>query len=734
MKLFVICFIFALFLLPTTVQAAPPIGLVVNGEVLQNLPMNPVIRQDRMLVPARAVFESLGASVEWQAAERAVYIQHNDQDVIVTIGQRTLMVNGLPIEMPIPAQIINYNTMIPVGAVATNLGFEVDFRDRTVFVDSFMMADEPEFEELLPENFPPSHFLTEEEEVEYYENDYYFEAYDDKIGDEDIEPAPADVIPLPYTPGIPGFVAPIGQIIPARDMSTERIPYANFPTATVFHVGVPTEPGLQMFYIVAASPISGVERLLLEDNRLAIDILNSTTVLSGALAIPPHLAASGIRVSQFTDSITRVVFDLESGTEFVIGISPDRMIITLTVMQQNLTDINFEAGEHYDEIVLSGVRPSALRVQPSTGRLFFFISNMQSDLAFDTPVEGNFATNLSLSALSAHALVLDVAINPFTAHMILQTGPDETTIRLFPATYRNVFYDFEARTLRIPRVEGFSIDPAMVPRSDMYHQRQFILWLPDISEHIGFGEMLVGDTLLRSLTIAHAPNSTQLIFNGNQIFTLDLQEDENYYIIRVLHPRERYPRIVIIDPGHGGRDPGAVRAGIRESDLNLNVTRKLLQLIEADGVIRAYTTRNSDVHLGETSAECLRARANFGNHIGDMFVSIHFNAANNTNAHGIETYYRESGLDAFRTLTSRRLADIMHRNKLTMLGSNDRNVRSANFAVLRYSTIPAVLLELGFMSNQAELARINTAEFQWMAAHAIYSAMLEAFAWVPERQ
>jgi len=283
-------------------------------------------------------------------------------------------------------------------------------------------------------------------------------------------------------------------------------------------------------------------------------------------------------------------------------------------------------------------------------------------------------------------------------------------------------------------VEGFSIDPAMVPRSDMYHQRQFILWLPDISEHIGFGEMLVGDTLLRSLTIAHAPNSTQLIFNGNQIFTLDLQEDENYYIIRVLHPRERYPRIVIIDPGHGGRDPGAVRAGIRESDLNLNVTRKLLQLIEADGVIRAYTTRNSDVHLGETSAECLRARANFGNHIGDMFVSIHFNAANNTNAHGIETYYRESGLDAFRTLTSRRLADIMHRNKLTMLGSNDRNVRSANFAVLRYSTIPAVLLELGFMSNQAELARINTAEFQWMAAHAIYSAMLEAFAWVPERQ
>jgi N-acetylmuramoyl-L-alanine amidase len=171
-----------------------------------------------------------------------------------------------------------------------------------------------------------------------------------------------------------------------------------------------------------------------------------------------------------------------------------------------------------------------------------------------------------------------------------------------------------------------------------------------------------------------------------------------------------------------------VHNGIRETDLNMLVMEKLLHFIEADGFIRAYTTRNTDRHFDENLATDLLMRSHFSNAIGDLFISIHHNSVGSPGVHGLETYYRESPQDEFRVMPSRLLAEIMHRHLLGALGSHDREVRSANFSVLRNSNIPAVLLELGFMSNPAELARMNTPEFQWQAARAVYDALLEIFA------
>jgi len=506
-----------------------------------------------------------------------------------------------------------------------------------------------------------------------------------------------------------------------------EIPTIEHPETTIFFVGAHHET-LGVYTIIASSPITGVETILLEDNRLVIDIENSTTALSGAQYVPPFMAVRGIRVSQFEETVSRVVFDLESGAEFSIEISPDRTTLFLRIHQQNITNISVTTGNNSDSIVITGVRADSIRPQPATGRLIFHMANTQSQITFDENVNGIFASHAEVTQFSPHMALLSVSINPDTVHTITPTAENQVTIFFHPATFRNIKYDFDTRTFRIPRTDGFVMNQEHVSRFDMYHQRRFILQLPvDVSRHLGFGEILVADALLHSMTISHSQGATQFTFTGNQIFTLDIQRDDNYYFIRMMHPSERYSRIVVIDPGHGGHQPGAVRSGVRESDMVLAITNKLLQLIENDGFIRAYTTRNSDVYVS------LRDRAEMGNDVADMFVSIHINAARNTSAHGIETYYRANMHDEFRTLTSRMLADIMHRNKLTNLGSNDREVRTANFAVLRYSTTPAVLLELGFMSNPAEFARMQSTEFQWNAARAIYNGMLEAFTFVPQR-
>jgi len=773
-----------IFMSNTTVNAQEgSIGLVVNGQNVQNMPTPPVIRQDRMLVPARAVFESLGATVEWYPDTRAVYIQYQDKDVVVTIDRTILMVNGHPTEMPVSAQIINGNTMIPVAAVAENLGFDVDFRDRTVFVnaaraitpdntqnsDDDVPLDEVYFtsgntqgsDDDVPldevyftsgntqdsdDDVPldDAYFNSgkaqgsdddDNDEYEFYEYDgvddedvYRYDDEDNVTTDPEPQP-PSSAAPLTFIPN----PIPASMVLPARDVSTVQIPVISYPDTTIVFAGM-MDPNNQVYTIMASSPITGVERTLLADNRLALDIVNSTTTLSGALPVPSFMSVSGLRVSQFTENTTRVVFDLDSGTEFSITISTCRTTITLTINQHTLQDFTFEAADGQDNIVLSGIRSSAVRVQPGNERLWILLGNTQSAINVDTLLEGSFATHATLHRWGSHATLLELTVNNFTAHSIIQTGPNETTIRLHPATYRGILYNFTERTFRIPKSDGFTMSIDQIGHFDQYHQRRYVLRLPlNALDHLGFGDIFIGDVLLHYVSISHNVQGTQLTFNGNQIFSLVVEEDAESYLIRILNPRERYPRIVIIDPGHGGPRPGTIRGGIRETDLNLQVTHKLLQLIAADGFIRAYTTRITDVALHELNPADLRARADFGNHFGDMFISIHHNSVTNTAIHGIETFYRETIHDSFRMLTSRNLADIMHRHKLVMLGSHDRRVRSENFAVLRYSTIPAALVELGFMSNPQELAKMTTPEFQWQAARAIYNGLLEAFMWIPER-
>ncbi|MCL1987860.1 MAG: N-acetylmuramoyl-L-alanine amidase [Firmicutes bacterium] len=567
------------------------------------------------------------------------------------------------------------------------------------------------------------------EETELDETDETDESAETDEDETDETAATRQIIPT--VPFAPANAFPQGMVIPAVDMSTEVVTPMIHPTTEVVFVGIPQGVATQLFVIMANSPITNVQRLLLEDNRLAIDILNSTTTLQGAQPIPQLSTVSEVRVSQFEETVTRVVLDLPSGAEFTVTLSSDRQSVSILISQKTLQDLTFSVGENFDAIVLTGVLPANLHIQPGTGVIRFNIPNttIPTELILDAATEGNFATHINLWQLAPTIVQLAITVNEFTDFTLLQTGLNETTINLHPTTFRNISYNFLERTFTIPRDEtNFNITWQNASLVDNYHQRQAVLTLPiNANDHLGFGNILITDAFLQSVNIVHNVNNTQLVFTGNQIFSLDLQETDESLVIRVLHPRQRYSRIVVLDPGHGGHDPGASRGAVLEKDLNMRIMQKVSQLIEADPNMRAYTTRNTDVFVP------LADRAFFGNGMADIFVSIHHNASNNSAINGIETYFLASEMDQFRTLTSRNLADIMHRNLVSMLNSYDRGVRSANFSVLRNSTIPAVLLELGFMSNGQELARMQTEEFQWQAARAIYNSLLEAFVLVPPR-
>ena len=188
-------------------------------------------------------------------------------------------------------------------------------------------------------------------------------------------------------------------------------------------------------------------------------------------------------------------------------------------------------------------------------------------------------------------------------------------------------------------------------------------------------------------------------------------------------------KVVYLDAGHGGYDPGASYFGISEKSLTLAIQSRVKAKLEAEGY-QVVTTRTSDKYVDLTD----RSHAANASE-SDIFVSIHINASGSSAAQGIETYYYQpyaeypSRINATyhanptRLSMSDTLANAIQSSLINATGAQNQGVKRQTFAVLRETTAPAVLLELGFLSNPQEAARLNTSAYQETLANAIVAGI-----------
>ena len=173
---------------------------------------------------------------------------------------------------------------------------------------------------------------------------------------------------------------------------------------------------------------------------------------------------------------------------------------------------------------------------------------------------------------------------------------------------------------------------------------------------------------------------------------------------------------VVIDPGHGGPDPGAVGiGGIRETDVVLEVSKIVKELLSEKG-IKVSLTRKSEVDLD------LPPRVSFANNIdADVFVSIHANASRGKrkDINGLETFY-------YRGWKGRLLAKGIQKQILRVSpGSPDRGVKQGRFYVIKNTRMPAVLVEIGFLTGRLDARRLEKNSHRKRIAYAIAKGILE---------
>lgn len=168
--------------------------------------------------------------------------------------------------------------------------------------------------------------------------------------------------------------------------------------------------------------------------------------------------------------------------------------------------------------------------------------------------------------------------------------------------------------------------------------------------------------------------------------------------------------MVVLDPGHGGKDNGARWYGISEKTLNLDVAKRVEVLLKKRG-IPVTLTRRSDVYVS------LDKRAAIANrYSGSTLVSIHFNAHTNRSIKGIETFYLSS--------KGKRLASSIQSRLSKRIRTNDRGCKKHHYAVLTKTKGVAVLVECGFMSNRWESARCAKTWYRDILAQEIASGII----------
>ena len=222
------------------------------------------------------------------------------------------------------------------------------------------------------------------------------------------------------------------------------------------------------------------------------------------------------------------------------------------------------------------------------------------------------------------------------------------------------------------------------------------------------------------VTGSHLINGALHSFKGNGAWIREIKEETSSN--ELPFATSNYQKVIFLDPGHGGKDPGAQYLGLKEKDLNLQVSQQLKTRLESLGY-KVIMSRSTDVFV-----DFVTERSRISNETNaDMFISIHFNATGHgldSGEDGIQTYtYLPTGNipsvinkkwhdNPTRLKYSYKLGSYIHQSVLATTHAKDAGLLAKSFAVLRETNKPAVLLELGYMDDSNESKKIRTKEYQ----------------------
>lgn len=291
-------------------------------------------------------------------------------------------------------------------------------------------------------------------------------------------------------------------------------------------------------------------------------------------------------------------------------------------------------------------------------------------------------------------------------------------------TYSNVNGSVTDYALSIPKPEGISFDD--VSNQDLYASKKFkIIIQGDHVNYFNEHPVVINNNYVKGIAVAKSGSTTQITVTTSSLRGYKIYDNGDSFAVKIGEPKKIYKSVVVLDAGHGGHDPGAKNKGTKEKDLNFKILYTLMTQYCSSNApdIKVYWTRTSDTFIS------LSKRAAFAKSVGaDAFISLHMNSASKSSANGTEVYYSvKNNSKSFSGITSKKMANMFKTKLVKTLGTKSRGTKTAGYYVIKHNTVPAILIELGFISGSSDYKKLVNTSFQKKAAKAIYDQIEAMF-------
>lgn len=479
----------------------------------------------------------------------------------------------------------------------------------------------------------------------------------------------------------------------------------------------------QTFTIQADGPMGRYEKTFVDDQKIVLDFYGAKSSLPGEITKTNSDIVTGIRTATHEnngDSFTRVVFDLSGKKDYEVTQSADKKNITISFGKTTVDKISAVHSQNKDIITIGGTGSfgASVAMTADPQKIIVTIPNCQSNLSDKiNTAELQYVLEGKVDTSKGNTVELVLAVEDLVQYSYREENQN-LILEIYPTTLKNMRYDKNANVLFLDKKD--KIDTGSVKFEDHYLDGYFDVTLPgDYESDYGYGTYDVKGTVVENIEVSTKGGNTTFRFKQNRISAYEVTDEGGSYAIRVKNPKEVYDKVLLLDAGHGGKDPGTSGNGMQEKNLNLTIAQKIAQKLQGSG-IKVYMTRDSDVYPENST------RAKTANDIADLMVSIHMNSGPET-ANGTETLYQVHANDNGARLTSKQLAEILQGKVVSATGNTNRGAKLwTDVLILNRTTVPSVIVEVIFITNTGDALKISNPAYQDQVAQAIADGIQEA--------
>lgn len=653
-------------------QSVSTVPVLVDGQAITS-DVPPFIYKDYTMVPIRFVAESLGSEVNWNGKSKTVTINDSKKQIVLGInssyvyinGQKQKLPNGVPSPKLVNTSNANYSrTMIPLRFVSETLGHNVKWDN--------------------------------EKRIAYIEKN--------KDIDKEIKETEINSIVVDSNSNI--------KISASSSFKYQATDLTN-PSRIV--VDIPDT------------------KLNLKDGSKADE--DGIVNISVGKAYVDKISASQFSTNP---SITRIVINLNENAEYKIVPTNDGKTIEIGFTKLNkVENVKMETINGQEAIVIyNSFKPRTNTLKLSNpNRIVLNILDSTVDL--ENQINYNYQLgiikNVRVSQFSPDSLykpddkvvrvVFDIQDGINTSNVKISSDGNKIIIMPDKNSWEGLKYENNGNEkiffIMAKNETGYTID------YDTF-KRVMEINVPRENVNLTSGTINVNDNFVDRIVISDnsGNNKVEIYFKKSIEYAVLSKEVDSEIKIKFSRDTQIEPkeRLIVIDPGHGGKDSGAIsQNGYYEKNVTISIANKLNERLRELGY-NTEMTRYDDTYLG------LYERTDIANKINaDIFVSIHSNAHNDKSISGLQTLYHPSKEEGDGS--SYQLAKMIHEEVLKSTGLKDkRMVERPKLAVLRTSNMPAALIEVGFISNLEDEKLITDSAFQDKVVDGIIKGIERYFA------